>query len=107
VIQETGGPNNNAVWIALIGAISTVVLQLGTFWLSRSRQVRIEQKADTASSAAAAAVTETRTGNEAIAEVHRTVNGRTDALLADKARLEAELAAARAELGHRRSSDAS
>lgn len=105
MIQETQSPNMNAVWIALIGSVTTMVTTLGTFWMTQIRQKRIEAKADVAALRADQAAVETVKGNEAIAEVHKVVNGRTDALIAENKRLVARAAAAEAEAANRRSTD--
>jgi hypothetical protein len=104
-LQDVQGPNVNAVWIALIGAMSTMLTTLLTFWMTRNRLVRTEDKADVAATRADVAAAETVKGNEALAEVHKTVNGKNDALMAENRRLQDQLSQVQVQLAQRRASD--
>jgi len=99
------GPNGYSVLIAAISALAPVITTIVSYKMLGRKADRIETKADTAAIKAADAVIKTEEGNNKIDEVHKTVNGRTDALLKENQELKVALAKAQTIIASRRSTD--
>jgi hypothetical protein len=105
MLIEGDVPNRYTVMINFIQMIGPILATVVTYMLTRKTNRRIEDKADVAASKADVAAVETIKGNGKIEEMHKTVNGRTDALIAENQQLKIDLAKAQTIISSRRSTD--
>lgn len=111
--METNPPNLYNVFIVFIQMMGPIVATIVTYLLTKksTNEIKhstneIKHEAAKAVENAEAAVIETVKGNERIEEVRRTVNGKSDQLAAENARLLSEVRLLEAKLQGRRAEDA-